>query len=193
MASIIKPGAGIFYMKVGQHANEPLDEILERKLQEIKDEGVSFWGYGGSTCHPVNVVQPFARSFEERSGTIYLVMEPMNSAHFAASARANEYSIDGIDWKPTPAGIHVTGSRYAAVISELRREEFELPLAQTRVALGNCMGVAGSDYVKGRVDKACLEITESGAKTGGPLQPAKIGLVGKLAKPYAVFVRNLTT
>ena len=68
MASIIKPGARIVYMKVGTHANEPLDQILDRKLKEIDEAGVAFWGYGGSTCHPVTTVQPFARTFAEEGG-----------------------------------------------------------------------------------------------------------------------------
>src|SRR5258708_39606425 len=111
MSSILKPGARILYMKVGTHADEPLTAIFARKMKEIEDEGVAFWGYGGGTCHPVNVVQPFAKSFEEQNGTIYLCMEPMNSRHFAPAVRADEFSIDGIAWKPVPRGITVTGSR----------------------------------------------------------------------------------
>lgn len=188
MSSIIKPGARVLYMKVGNHASEPLDKILERKTKEIEDEGVAFWGYGGSTCHPVTVVQPFAKSFEEQGGTIYLCMEPMESKHFAPSVRAEEFSIDGANWKPIPAGINVTGSRYAVVIKNLHQEKFELPLAHTRVALGNSMGTVGSKYISGRVDKACLEIT--GPPSGSSQPPVRIGLVAEIVKPYAVFVRN---
>jgi hypothetical protein len=192
MSLTIKPGSHVLYMKVGNHASEPLDVILERKLKEIADEGIAFWGYGGSTCHPTTVVQPFAKSFEAAGGTIYLCMEPMESKHFAPSVRAEEFSIDGFSWQPIPAGIHVTGSRYAVVINSLREEKFELLLAQTRVAMGNSRGTAGSKYIKGRVDKACLEITNSPARNGSTEMCARpIGLVAEIVKPYAVFVRNL--
>ncbi len=191
MFSIIKPGSRVLYMKVGNHASEPLDKILERKTKEIEDEGMAFWGYGGSTCHPVTVVQPFARSFEEQGGTIYLVMEPMDSKHFAPAVRAEEFSIDGLNWKPIPAGVNVTGSRYAVVIKNLHREEFELPLAQTRVALGNSMGAVGSKYISGRVDKACLEVSDTAHGAVDDRPPVRIGLVAEVVKPYAVFVRNL--
>jgi hypothetical protein len=92
---IIKPGAGVLYMKVGTHANEPLDEIIERKQAEIDAAGFALWGYGGNTCHPTTMVQPFARDFELRGETIHLVMHPMVSNHFAVTTRAEEMSTDG--------------------------------------------------------------------------------------------------
>jgi hypothetical protein len=192
MSSIIRLGAPVLYMKVGTHADEPLDEIFARKVKEIENEGVAFWGYGGSTCHPVTMVQPFAKSFEDQGQTIYLCMQPMDSRHFAPSARAEEFSIDGINWQPVPPSINVTGSRYALTIQNLRKEEFELSLAQTRVALGNKTGALGSKYISGRVDKACLEITDfASGTTSSQDHPVHIRLVANIVKPYAVFVRNL--
>jgi hypothetical protein len=193
MSIILKPGSQIFYMKVGNHASESLEKILKRKRKEIEDEGIAFWGYGGSSCHPINVVQPFAKSFETAGGTIYLCMEPMESKHFALDVRAEEFSVDGMNWQPVPLGINVTGSRYAVVIKSLCEENFDLPLAQTRVALGNSRGAIGSKYISGRVDKACLEITDPVTQDGSSETPARhIGLVAEIVKPYAVFVRNLT-
>src|SRR5438477_290714 len=49
------------FMKVGNHANETWEQILERKRKEYDRTGRTFWGYGGTTCHPLGVVQPFAR------------------------------------------------------------------------------------------------------------------------------------
>ena len=177
-------------MKVGTHADEPLDTIFTRKMKEIEDAGVAFWGYGGGTCHPTTMVQPFAKSFEEQNGAIYLCMEPMESKHFAVSAPADEYSVNGIEWEPVPPGIKVTGSRYALVIKNLRQEKFTLPLGRTQVSMGNSIGVAGSRYIRGRVDKACLEVTDSDV---GDASDRPIGLVADIVKPYAVFVRNLPT
>lgn len=190
MTSIIKPGARILYMKVGTHADEPLESIFKRKRQEIIDAGFSLWGYGGNTCHPLTMVQPFARSYEENGGTIYLCMHPMNSNHFAVSAPAEEFSVDGINWQVVPNGINVTGSRYALAIKNLRSEQFRLPLAQTRVAVGISTGVVGAKYISGRVDKACLEIMDVPARESSTEVSEEIGLVAELVKPYAVFVRN---
>ena len=61
MSTIVTPGAGILYMKVGTHARETLDDIIRRKTREIEEAGVAFWGYGGNTCHPENMVNPSPR------------------------------------------------------------------------------------------------------------------------------------
>lgn len=192
MSDIIVPGAGILYMKVGTHAGETLDSIIRRKTKEIERAGVSFWGYGGNTCHPESMVQPFAKSFRDRGRPVYLCMEEMNSKHWSVSARADEYSANGITWEVIPEAVDVIGSRYALVIRELQKADFDLHLDATRVALGNCMGRSGQKYIRGRVDKACLEIIEStkheNAATGEAIQ--HIGLVAKLAPPFAVYVRN---
>jgi hypothetical protein len=58
------------------------------------------------------------------------------------------------------------------------------------------MGRSGQKYIQGRVDKACLEVVEpAGHDEGAGVEGVKIavqhiGLVAKLASPYAVYVRN---
>jgi hypothetical protein len=61
MADLLKPGQGFLYMKVGTHAQESLEDIIKRKAKEIRDAGFALGGYGGNTCHPQTMVQPFAR------------------------------------------------------------------------------------------------------------------------------------
>jgi hypothetical protein len=186
--SAIKSGQGLIYMKVGIHAKESLEDIIARKTKEIEEAGFAFWGYGGSTCHPQTMVQPFAKSYERAGGKIYLYMEEINSSHFAEPVRADEFSIDGITWQKIPAAVRVLGSRYALALKSLQREEFDLSLSNTRVAIGRSMGAVGSNYVRGRVDKACLEIVEpSISEESGTVH---IGLVAELTDPYAVYVRN---
>jgi hypothetical protein len=191
MSEILAPGAGILFMKVGTHANEGLDDIVARKQAEIDEAGYALWGYGGNTCHPVTMVQPFARSAEESGGPIHLCMEPMQSNHFAVTARAEEMSADGFSWEEVPPAINVIGSRFALKVKGLHTEEFSLPLSQTAVAIGNSMGRRGDRYIKGRVDKACLEFV--GPELEEPDEEERkieIGLVAELADPFAVFVRN---
>jgi len=191
MTAIASVGSGLLFMKVGTHAQESLADIIARKTKEIEEAGVAFWGYGGNTCHPQTMVQPFARSFEERGKTIYLCMQPMTSRHFAAQVRADEYSVDGITWQPIAPAINVLGSRYALVIKNLHEEEFDLPLSATRVAVGNSTGASGARYISGRVDKACLEVTQDVASVAPEEPRVHIGLVAELAEPYAVHLRNV--
>lgn len=190
MSLIFRPGQGLLYMKVGMHAQEPLEDIIARKTREIERAGFGFWGYGGNTCHPETMVQPFARSYEQRGEVIYLCMQPMESKHFADRIRAEAFSVDGTHWEKIHPEINVLGSRYALVIKNLRTEEFDLHLARTKVALGTSMGRSGSLYIAGRVDKACLEMTEEMNAAASEKEAVRIGLVAELVKPYAVYVRN---
>lgn len=180
----IQSGDKILFMKVGTHAREELADIIARKRAEIEDEGFALWGYGGNTCHPTTMVQPFAVS---TTGPIVLAMHAMTSNHFAEQVRAEEYSGDGIKWEPVPTGINCLGSRYALLIDSLDEVDESVDLAQTRVALGASMGRIGADYVQGRVDKACLDVTGTVA---GDSKIIPIGLRANLQKPYAVFLRN---
>jgi len=191
MASNLDPDTGILFMKVGIHAQESLEDIIARKSKEIDDHGFALWGYGGNTCHPRTMVQPFAEQFEQRGSGIVVCMERMDSRHFAPPVPAHHYSSDGTTWEKIPSGIEVRGSRYALVINNLREQDLELPLARTRVAVGLSRGRAGHDYIKGRVDKACLELHEPTGDPANEGEPKKaISLVADVCTPYAVFVKE---
>jgi hypothetical protein len=115
----------------------------------------------------------------------------MDSNPFAVSARAGEFSADGFDWQEVPPAIDVIGSRFALAIEELHTEHFELPLARTKVAIGNQTGRRGDRYIRGRVDKACLRyVGDELEDPEGDEKTIEIGLVARLRPPYAVFVRN---
>lgn len=180
----INRGDSILYMKVGTHASEDLSDIIARKRAEIEAEGMAFWGYGGSTCHPLSMVRPFAL---ESAGPIMLVMQPMTSNHFAEPVRAEEYSEDGVRWKPVPSGINCVGSRYALLVDSLDEVDDMVDLSRTRVAIGPSRGRVGANYIQGRVDKACLEFT--GEPSGDP-KSVEIKLRANMVAPFAVFLRN---
>lgn len=192
MSDIIRPGAGILFMKVGTHAQESLADIIARKGKEIQETGYAMWGYGGNTCHPRTMVQPFAESWAARDKPIYLCMQQMNSRHFAEPLRASEFSADGLTWQPIPPTIHVLGSRFALLLEELRPEELTLPLAKTQVAIGLSKGRPAGRYIQGQVDKACLEVVDAPPPDLKPEEAVeiKINLVAKLKAPYAVFLRD---
>lgn len=180
-------GDAIIFMKIGSHANESLADIIARKKREVEDAGFAMWGYGGNTCHPTTMVQPFARANRDLSRRILLCMQPMDSRHFADQIPAEEYSIDGLRWMPIPHGIKVLGSRYALCVKGLREVDTSLPLGDTRVAIGNSKGKVGSDYIRGRVDKACLEVV---GQANDSFTMAPIGVMGEIIDPFAVLLRN---
>lgn len=192
MNKILKPGAGILFMKVGTHANEPLEDIIKRKQKEIDDEGYALWGYGGNTCHPMTMVQPFAEEHASAGLPIVLCMQPMESKHFAEQIRASQFSRDGILWEDVPAGINAVGSRYALCIKDLSMSDFELPLSATEVAVGRSAGRLGNQYIKGRVDKACLNVRDEVLRMNDLSQEKTISikLTAELCEPYAVFLRS---
>jgi hypothetical protein len=185
------PGTGLLFMKVGVHACESLEDIIARKDAEIREAGYAMWGYGGNTCHPGSMVQPFAETMAARGQTIQLCMEEIDSHHFAEPLCAAEYSIDGLTWETIPEEIKVKGSRYALVIDNLHKADFKLPLNRTQVPIGKSTGKYGSRYISGRVDKACLEIVEQPLLANDvPQRDIAISLVANLRKPYAVFLRG---
>ncbi len=186
----IKSQSGILFMKVGVHDGEPFEEILERKRNEISNAGVSFWGYGGSTCHPLQQVQPFAKLKIEERENIYLVMEQIHSNHPPTNHIASLYSSNGRDWTPIPDGIEVRGSRYAVVINEILDGDLDIDLSHYKVAYGPSSGKNASDYIQGRVDKGCIDkikVPQIGFTIPSTIK--KISHYGRIVDPFAVFVK----
>ncbi|MGA3941090.1 hypothetical protein ACI2TU_07785 [Ralstonia nicotianae] len=183
--------AGLLYMKVGLHAQESIEDIVARKQREYDEVGSIFWGYGGSTCHPLTMVQPFAKEIEKKGNEVLIIMQKMDSKHAAPPEVAKEYSDDGVDWKPIPKGIEVRGSRFALVLDALEIREFDVDLGELQVGVGPSRGKRGDRYITGQSDKGCFLYVPRDV----PIAPEeriikRIGLVAKVKAPYAVIVRN---
>lgn len=183
------------FMKVGSHAGETFEQILARKNAEFEKAGKIFWGYGGSACHPIQQVQPFVKSrIAQNAKGVYLLMQSVISNADPDILPAQEYSEDGLNWKPVPEGISVTGSRYALVLDEITPESFFVDTSSTIVGIGPSRGKTGDNYMKGRTDKACLigDIDKSHIVEDENHNKAvkKISFAAKLQAPYAVMLRG---
>ena len=184
------PQAFIF-MRVGSHAGESFEDILDRKQRELTEAGRIFWGYGGTTLHPIKHVQPFAKLWVQREGLINILMEPIDSRADPDVLPANEYSVDGITWDPIPEGILVTGSRYAIVLDEIRPGGLDLNLGEFEVGIGPSRGRNAAHYVRGRVDKGCFVATQPESEGASVEErPVAIGFQARLIDPYAVMLRH---
>ncbi len=185
------PPDKFLFMKVGNHAGETWEQILERKRQEFEQTGRIFWGYGGNTCHPISTVQPFAKLAVKEHGGILLVMEPIDSRAQPDIIPATEYSHDGVTWEPIPNGIQVTGSRYALVLDEIKPGDLEITLAEYEVALGPSAGKAAELYLQGHIDKGCFTKSAQSRTQAAQKRPVrKIRYMAQLKEPFAVLLRG---
>ena len=181
----------LIFMRVGNHAGETFESILARKKREYEEAGKIFWGYGGTTLHPTKHVQPFAKMWVEKKGSIRIVMQPIDSKANPDVLPANEYSVDGVNWEPIPAGIEVTGSKYAIVLDEILPGQLDLNLGDFQVGIGPSKGKSAAQYVRGRVDKGCFVSGRS--DEDDPIiqsELVSIGYQARLLDPYAVMLRH---
>jgi len=178
-------------MKVGLHAQESIEEIIARKQKEYDQAGMIFWGYGGGTCHPRSMVQPFVREQEREGNQVLLIMNKMDSQHDAVPELAQQYSDDGVNWQPVPQGIEVRGSRFAMVLDKLSFDEFDINLDDFEVGVGPSRGRRADNYIMGRADKGCLIYTPTDAAAAPGQRIIKaIEIVARVKEPYAVFLKN---
>lgn len=171
----------VIVMKYGVHAKEEISSIIDRKLQEITENGYCFWGYGGTLLHPLNQVQPFCQ--DEK---VYLLLIPTPSSYLGEAKEARYYSTNQKDYKEMPNTIHVLGSKYALVFDQLRRCDMDINLCDYEIGIGNSKGKKLNEYLNGRVDKACA------IYVGGSNQEKMVHVdyIAELKKPYSVFVKN---
>lgn len=173
----------ILAMKVGFHGIESLEAIFERKMDEERRFGNVLWGYGGTLCHPLRVVQPFA-SFAQMSTKVVLIATP--SPFVSDGNYATEWSEDGTAWREFTSP-RVMDSRFALVLKNLRFAEERLDLSLYEVAIGPSEGKILSEYLRFRVDKAI------GRRSEVPASQQKlvsVAAVADLAPPYAILVRR---
>ncbi|MEO7993803.1 MAG: hypothetical protein ABI743_05340, partial [bacterium] len=175
----------------GSGKSSTLAAIIERKQQEIRDAGQAFWGYGGTLCHPLNQVQPFAQKVCGKSGSLSLLMWAVDSPFDSKAKEATHYSATkkAEDWDKIPKGIKVTGSSHALVLTDITAVEIELDLSRYVVGVGPKEGTPAVDYIRHRTDKGCLSLGPAPTRAA-QRSLVRVSYVAKLAPPYAVFVKR---
>lgn len=142
-------------MKYGVHSSESVESILNRKNNEIEKCGFMMWGYGGVLCHPVKQLRPFLQKCISKNEKVYLLLSQTKSEHHSLSPPLTTYSYTGQNWLTLPHGVEIRGSKYAVICKNLYPCDFSLNFENYNVAIGPSEGKKLSDYVRGRVDKAC--------------------------------------
>ena len=175
----------IVFMKYGVHGSENPVDIIKRKQNEIIQEGICFWGYGGSLCHPIKQIHPFVEENYKNGFDTFALMQFTKSKHRGDSKLARYFSIDNSVWKELPKNVNVYSSKYALCFSEIKICAFDLNMNDYMVAAGPSSGCILSEYIRFRVDKACASRRYVNVDNNNVL----ISLSCKLSPPYAVFIK----
>jgi hypothetical protein len=178
--------SAIVFMKFGYHALENETDIVCRKRDEYKQSGKIFWGYGGTLCHPINQVRPFAMNMQSKGIKVYLAMSFTKSKPQMTGHECKMFSVNNKDWKEIPNGIKVTGSKYAIVCSQLEDCNIRLNLDSYQVAIGPSRGKIASQYIGFRVDKGCLQKLDN---TDISSNEVSIQLISEIVEPFAVLLK----
>ena len=145
----------IVFMKYGTHANESPSRIIKNKINEVDLYGHTFWGYGGTSCHPLNQVQPFIKMNFERGEKTFLLLSRIKTVWNGSSTNASFYSYNKMDWLPLPKEHIIKGSKFAIMCSSFEECNFTIDLSSYHVPIGNAKGRLLSNYIFGMNTKGC--------------------------------------
>ena len=167
---------------IGWHAGESVEDIIERKIADIKTAGRTIWLYQ-SWKATIPMVQQFGRAFP-KAGVVFL----KGSAFPTSSAlQAREMSEDRDCWGPLPQGIgKVTGRLPGGglVIGEL------IPAA-TDIDLWSYLqhpDLCPLRFQQG-ASTACAIPTDDRPVEGMKSRYRRAVAVGHLVPPYGIFLR----
>ncbi len=137
---------------------KPVD-IIERKRREIAEAGHALWGYGGSTCHPVSMVQPASAGIIiGTEGAIYLLMElhGVEPLRIFPCVQINS-PINGLKWGGSSCSNSRTGIRDTPCSSESGAAGTRTGSLQNEGRLGEQYGKGGKQvYLRSESTRLAL-------------------------------------
>ena len=181
---------------IGPHAGENESEIFDRKINDIKVSGITFWLIKSYRAKPDMVQTICSHAKKERENVLCFFIEPSSaggSVPTKTSSFAQMFSSDMIRWSEFPVGISpVTGkidsNAYALVFNELKLKngvidlwsyaDFLNPLKPLKIMQGastlcairkNMSKMPSQEKIKSRF--------------------RRIVAVGKLCSPYGVWLK----
>ena len=199
-----KYGPFFFYMKIGGHCGETLEQIIERKQKEIADCGYCLWGFGGKNNLIMQAIGNFVSFFafvkQEHVPVFFeVVKHDCSKSGLSIKQPANEITNIGEEeiWEKIPSCIRVTGSKHALWIDELRAEKFSLDQNDCTVFISDSASteelLTMGEAMRGRKDKCIGNFgAEWKSKVDRKLNykvEANISWVGRLKYPFASDVR----
>lgn len=175
---------------MGDHAGEGVDAIFERKIADIRVEGRTLWVAKSAKARPIQVQSLCAA---QPGYVVFVEAATRGGARpTIASDPASEYSVNGLEWLPLPAGIGpVTGkmdrSATAFVFDRLATQSSRiLDLWQYSDRLDTSRPVR---FVLGRSTMCASRANMTAHPQRMKSRFRRIVAVGVLAEPYCVWLR----
>ena len=175
---------------VGTHAGETLAQILDRKREEIKKAGKTFWLYKSHSAKP-SAVQKLANSNPKE--TVCLFIHPSTDGGAKPTKhkeRLEEFSSDGLSWQEVPEGILVTGDHkgtFALVLKDIE------PVEEMIDTWDYSSFADPSKPLKTRLGDSTLPVIKKSSENHPEKMKSnirKVVAVAKLTKPFGVWLRN---
>jgi hypothetical protein len=170
---------------IGRHANKTVEEIVKQKCQDIASLRSTLWFYQSwKAC--VGDVQNFGKAFGDPA--IYFLEGSGQLKGTTRDDEAIEKSEDGVRWDGLPTNLKVTGKLpgSALVLSNLTA------VHDCNIDLWDYVEYPFSVPVKfGREAATVCAIPAPSVQTQGMIsRERKVVAVGKLAPPFAVYLKS---
>ena len=172
-------------MKVGSHGDESFEQIINRKNCEQEKVGFMLWGYSGNF---LDVIQTRKFLNSNNPTRAFILMSNTKSPFKNNPIRSNFFSLDKEKWNRLPEFLFTSGCDKAVVCRNLIPTDFNINLSNFRVAVGPSKGKLLSDYLKYRVDKACVYFSPNKQQNNKNI--IKINWIAEILPPYTIYLSN---
>jgi hypothetical protein len=170
---------------IGWHAGECVQDIVQRKRNDIERAGRTIWLYQSRKA-PITMVQQFGRAFPNPA----IIFLEGSAFPTSAASPARQMSANQNRWEPLPDGISpVTGKLPGGglVIGELTLIDFEIDLWNYIQYLQDPM--VGSLRFQRGASTACAVPSVNGPVEGMTSRLRRVVAIGWLVPPYGTFLR----
>lgn len=179
---------------MGPHAGEESNKIFARKIRDIYTIGNTFWVVHSPSAKP-DIVQRLCSKASQHKYNIYCILLAASSANGAedtkTTKKAKRFSTDGLEWESLPYGLskvtgNITNSTCALIIDEFVFRKFDIDLWNYANFVNTRKPII---FRRGESTVCAIKKDTSTYPDRMKSHVRSVIAVGKLAKPYAVWLR----
>lgn len=171
-------------MKVGPHTGMSLSEIINSKYSEESRNGIHYWGYSGTLCHPKRVLEFMSYVLSLQTTPPDLLLLETSSRYNSPIGKIQRFSRDNDIYKDFNGPVQLQGAQYAFVCRNLRRMNYAFTLDSYSVVGGKSDGESLSRYLRHRVNKAFVRRNHMPASH----HQSRLAYTAQFVAPYVLWL-----